>query len=138
VLALPAPHALVVALAALVASGRTGLAGASGPGVRAIVAGICGALVAWAVGLLVVTLPPLGASALVYASLLSMTIVVEALAGARRFRGGAVAYELANVAAAAVLLDALRDSDLQGSWAPWRCSSSPPSGARRWPRRGTR
>ena len=111
-LALPAPHALVVALAVLVASGRTGLAGASGPGVRAIVAGICGALAACAVGHVVVTLPPLGASAIVYASLVSMTIGVEAIAGARRFRGVTVAYELANVAAAAVLLDVLRDFDL--------------------------
>ena len=111
-LALPAPYALVVAVAALSTSGGTGLAGASGPGARAIFAGCCGALAAQAAGIAVVALPSLPASAIVCAALIGVTIGAEAVFGAPRARGRDVALELPNVFAAAVLLDALRDHDV--------------------------
>jgi len=111
-LALPAPYAIAVAVAALVASRGTGLAGASGPGVRAVFAGLCGALAAQASGLAVVALPPLLAAVIVYAALIGTAIGVESIFGAPRVRGRDVVYELGNVFAAAVLLDSLRDGDL--------------------------
>jgi diguanylate cyclase (GGDEF)-like protein len=110
-LALPAPYALAVAIAALIASGGTGLAGASRRGARASVAGLGGALAASASGLAVVALPPFAAATIVYAALVGATIGIETAWGARGFRGRTVLYELANIVAAAVLLDAVRDGD---------------------------
>jgi diguanylate cyclase (GGDEF)-like protein len=111
-LALPAPYAVVVAIAALGTSGGTGLAGASGPGARAIFAGLSGALAAQAAGRAVVALPPLAASAIVCAALMGVSIGVETVFGAPRARVRTVVYELANILAAAVVLDGVRDGDL--------------------------
>jgi diguanylate cyclase (GGDEF)-like protein len=111
-LALPAPHALGVAMAALIASGGTGLAGASDPGARAIVAGLCGALAAWGSGLAVVALPPLAGSAIVYAALAGVTIAVQAAFGARRFHRHAIVFELGNIIAGTVLVYAVRHHDM--------------------------
>jgi diguanylate cyclase (GGDEF)-like protein len=111
-LALPAPYALVVAIAALSASRGTGLAGASGPGARAVAAGLCGALAAQASGPAVVALPPFAAAAIVCAALIGTAIGVESIFGAPRVRGRDLVYELGNVFAAVVLLDSVRDRDL--------------------------
>jgi diguanylate cyclase (GGDEF)-like protein len=109
--ALPAPYALLVAIAALVASRGSGLAGASGPGARASVAASCGALAAAVAGLAVVAFPPLAAATTVYAALVGATIGIEAAMGTRGYRGRTLLYEIANIVAATVLLHSIRDGD---------------------------
>ncbi len=111
-LGLPAPSGLGVAIAVLATSRGTGLAGASAPGARAVVSGLCGAIAAQASAGAVVSLPPLAAAAAVYAALLAAVLAVESILGATPSPWREAVYELSNIFAASVLLDILRDGDL--------------------------
>jgi len=111
-LSLPWPFALIVAAAVLGASFGTGLAGASGPGARALVAGACGALAApWAAAALRAA-PPLPAAAIVFLAMTGTALAVEWALGSRVRPGRRLAYELANILAATVLAQSLLGGDL--------------------------
>ena len=110
-LALPAPAAMVVALAALLVSGGTGLAGAAAPGARALVAGALGALAAQATGVALTSIPRLPAAGLDYLALLATVVSAEWILGGRPLKGRRMFYELGNIVGATVLAQALLARD---------------------------
>ena len=108
---LPVPCALIVALAALATSRGTALTESSQPGPRALLAGACGAAAAQAAGPYTDALPAIAGAAIVYVILAGTAIAVASLLGAPRVRGRDLVFSLANVLAAAVLIDPLRRGD---------------------------
>ena len=110
--ALPVPYALLVAVSALATSGGAGLAGALAPGVRGILVGFLGAIVAQAAGAALPPLAPLAAGAIVASAMTVTVLTLERALGARSAAFDEAAAAVVNVVAAALLVAAIRAGDL--------------------------